>query len=337
MSWEGRIFRGHQTVRQILRLLRWHPRGEAVSRWAGVRPLLQEEGALWPLLQRGLRRQTRPPWVFNSIFIFFPFSFSSHIQFYPHNVTHSFPLLQSPRRAPATCVPAWTGSTPTPTPACATSSTHAWTDRPRSTPAPQDSGSMSTLASATGPRPPTGRSARLRLTVSSKESSSWCSELELLTKFYKPSECLGIDSLNNTVVLDSSGDLRRVPVPLQRPHWRVRPVRPPPQVRRPQRLRQVLRLPERHLSPRAGLRARPRLQRADQAVRRSRECTWVVSDHSCSHTREQISNFLHITAKTTTPSLMRTSMTPRGGSKEWRNGEVWKDPNLVKCWSLMRS
>ena len=96
MSWEGRIFRGHQTVRQILRLLRWDPRGEAVSRWAGVRPLLQEEGALWPLLQRGLRRQTRPPWVFNSIFIFFPFSFH-HTYIFTHiiHITYS-PCCRAP-------------------------------------------------------------------------------------------------------------------------------------------------------------------------------------------------------------------------------------------------
>ena len=40
---------------------------------------------------------------------------------------------------------------------------------------------------------------------------------------------------------------------------RVRTVRPAPQVRGLQRLRQVLHLPERYLAPRAGLRAGPRL------------------------------------------------------------------------------
>ena len=101
MSWEGRIFRGHQTVRQILRLLRWHPRGEAVSRWVGVRPLLQEEGALWPLLQRGLWRQTRPPWVFIKyyhkiiqFYLYYNFFFITNT-FYPHNVTHS-PCCRAP-------------------------------------------------------------------------------------------------------------------------------------------------------------------------------------------------------------------------------------------------
>ena len=77
--------------------------------------------------------------------------------------------LQSSLRAPVTCVPASTVSTPTPTLPSATSSTPVWMVRRRSTPAPQDSGSMSTAASVTGQRPQTGRSARLRPMV----SSSW--------------------------------------------------------------------------------------------------------------------------------------------------------------------
>ena len=73
--------------------------------------------------------------------------------------------VQSPPRDRVTCAPVWTVSTLTLTPPSATFSTRVLTARPRSTPAHPDSGSMSTAASATGPRPPTGLSARLRLMV----------------------------------------------------------------------------------------------------------------------------------------------------------------------------
>ena len=74
--------------------------------------------------------------------------------------------MQSSPRDQVTCVPVSMASTLTPTPLSATSSMPVLTDRQRSTLAPPGSGSTSTAESATGPRPPTGRSARLRLTVS---------------------------------------------------------------------------------------------------------------------------------------------------------------------------
>ena len=55
-------------------------------------------------------------------------------------------------------------------------------------------------------------------------------------------------------------DSQRVQVPGEGALRRVRSVRPAPQVRGLQRLRQVLHLPQRDLAARAGLRARPRLQ-----------------------------------------------------------------------------
>ena len=162
---------------------------------------------------------------------------------------------QSLPRAPVTCAPVWTDSTLTLTPLSATSSTPVLTARLRSTPAHPDSGSTSTAVSATGQRPRTGRSAKLRPTV------SWLPQTRtIFTRRYF-----------------SSRDCWWVPVSRQRSHRWVWPVRPPPQVRWPQRLRQVLHLPERHLPQRAGMRAWTGVQWVHKAVRCSWKCTWVVS------------------------------------------------------------
>merc|ERR1711941_140377 len=82
-------------------------------------------------------------------------------------------------------------STLTLTPPSATFSTRVLTVRPRSTPAHPDSGSMSTAASATGPRQPTGLSARLRLMVGNthqrRDVLTLCSALETTDGFQCPS------------------------------------------------------------------------------------------------------------------------------------------------------
>merc|ERR1712004_465135 len=75
-----------------------------------------------------------------------------------------------PPKGPSDLCPRLNGFYSTLTPACATSSTLAWTEPPRNTLAPPDSGSTSTAASATGPRSPTGRTARLMLTRPTTDS-----------------------------------------------------------------------------------------------------------------------------------------------------------------------
>merc|ERR1712123_236101 len=70
-------------------------------------------------------------------------------------------LTSNLQRAQVTFVLVSMDSTLTLTQACATSSTPVSMEPPRSTPVPPDSGLTSTVASATGPRPQTGRSARL--------------------------------------------------------------------------------------------------------------------------------------------------------------------------------
>ena len=72
----------------------------------------------------------------------------------------NFILLQSLPRAPMISVPAWTDSTLTLTPLCATSSTNVLMAGLRSKNVSATSYSMSPKASATTPRTPTGLGAR---------------------------------------------------------------------------------------------------------------------------------------------------------------------------------
>merc|ERR1711997_1322555 len=94
--------------------------------------------------------------------VFDPFSRKREPCDHYFNVTVATDWNSSNRRAPVTCAPVSMVSTPTRTPPSVTSSTPVWMARQRSTPAPPASGLMSTAASVTGQRPPTGRNARLR-------------------------------------------------------------------------------------------------------------------------------------------------------------------------------